>query len=500
VDQELDVDEQSGTKTGGVQPLEVVRFVLVSARKHWVLALGLFLIIGVPGALVARVLPLEFGTRARILVVSKEGIRARVTGADGERNDELAAVQDKLLRLDSLRAIVRDMKLEESWSSRRPPLLALKDRLRGGMENLSPEVRMRALMGTVASKVSVNADSYAGVITIDGRWYDPQTAYDLVQTVKNRFLQDRLRNDVQVFEEVIEILEQQKRDAGREVEQGLGRVEQAGWRKAPGEAAATGIALSGSPSISGTRLVDTVKEVGTPDPADVAKLEAVRRKIREVQDPWQRRLTELKLQLSDLNAHYGPKHPLVVNQENRIQEASAPPAGLDALMAEESQLGAAVEDASRPRERIVIRNLNVQAAGESPEKASSKSPADDRIRVENSATLSTEQSKLIQAVNKYNALVDRIDKTRVELNIASTAFKYRFNVVEEPEVPTGPLKPKMPLFVMVGSLALGALVALLVGAIRELIGGKLVAPWQAKSLGVPLLGELCLADEDGKAI
>jgi uncharacterized protein involved in exopolysaccharide biosynthesis len=506
VAQGSDVEEEGENKGGGLQPVEIVRFVLGCARKHWIVGVSLFLAISVPGAFFARMLPLEYGTRARILVVSKEGIRARVTGGEAERlSEEMAGVADRLLRVESLRAIVDAMGLEKTWLERRPQLLVWKDRLRGSALDLPKEERVRAWIGAVASKLSVNADGWAGVLTIEGRWSDAQTAYDLVESVKNQFLQDRLRNEVQVFEEVIAILEQQKKDAGQEVERGLVRVEQAGWRSVPTQAsgvAGAGVSGAASPGVGesaspgrGSRLVDTVVETGTPDAASVAKLASVRLKIREVQEPWQRRLTELKLQLSDLNAHYGPKHPLVVNQESRIQEASAAPPGLDSLRAEEAELSSAVEDASRPKERIVIRNLG---KGNGDDTASSSSPSESsRVKVESSATLSTEQSKLVQAVNKYNGLVDRIDKTRAELNIAATAFKYRFSVVEAPEVPSGPLKPKLPLFIAVGSVVFGALAGLLFGAIRELLSGKLSAPWQAKTLGIPLLGELYLEDERG---
>jgi uncharacterized protein involved in exopolysaccharide biosynthesis len=481
-----DLDEGKTSEGGlGVQPLEVIRFVLLSAKKHWLLSVTLFLVISVPGVLIARVLPLQYATRARVLV-TPEGIRARVLASgNGDAAADLHAVQDKAFRDENLRGIVNDMNLERTWSERRPPLLAFKDRLRGGLEKLTPEGRMRALMGTVQQRFSVTADAYAGVLTIDGAWSDPRTAYELVQTVLTRFLNERLNAEVQVFEEVISILEQQKKDAAKEVEKGLAQVERASWQTKPGHSA---VAPAATPSKS-TPTVETIRDVGVPDPADVLRLQEVRKQIRELRDPWQQRLSDLKLQLSDLSTRYGPKHPLVVNQEARIREASISPPGLDALRTEEAGLAANIDEASRTRERIVLK-------GRGTEGAPAAVVEDKGVRIDSSATLSTEQSKLQQAIVKYNGLVERIDRTRIELNTAATAIKYRFTVVQKPEVPAGPTKPKQPLLIALGSVVFGLLVGLLNGPIRELLSGRMLAPWQAKTLGIPLLGELPLTENE----
>jgi len=467
----------------------MVQFVLGCARKHIWLALTLFLLVSVPGVLVARVLPLQYAAHTRILVNSREGIRTRVMDDSNAGGEELGAVQDRLMRLENMRRIVDLMKLEQTWDKRLPPFLAFKDRVRGGgLNTLSKEDRIRALMGTVESRISVSSDSYMGIVSIEGRWTDPDTAFELTDTVKNLYLNDRLRAEIQVFEEVISILEQQKKDTGREIDLGLARVEQAGWKAGPAKAA-----VGDEPARSG-RLVETIKEGGVADPEIVTKLESVRRQIRELQEPWQHRLSDLKLQLTDLSSNYGPKHPLVINQQNRIDTASVPPTGLNDLKAEENRLATMVEESSRPRERIVLRGMTKEPTATEAQ----GQPKDNRVKVESSATLSAEQTKLIQAVNKYNNLIERIDRTRIELNMASTAFKYRFNVVLQPEKPISPTKPKLRMFVAVGAIAFGLLLALLVGPLRELASGKFIAPWQAKTLGIPMLGELCLSDDDSQ--
>ena len=89
----------------------MVQFVLGCARKHIWLALTLFLLVSVPGVLVARVLPLQYAAHTRILVNSREGIRTRVMDDSNAGGEELGAVQDRLMRLENMRRIVDLMKL-----------------------------------------------------------------------------------------------------------------------------------------------------------------------------------------------------------------------------------------------------------------------------------------------------------------------------------------------------------------------------------------------------
>ncbi|OQX69112.1 MAG: hypothetical protein B6A08_06435 [Sorangiineae bacterium NIC37A_2] len=486
-------DEEGESKGIGIDPLEIARFVVECARRHLPVAIAVFLALSVPGVWLSRMIPLKFETQAQILV-HPEGIRSRVleNGPLPFRGNELVGIQDKFFRAENIRGIVMDSDIERLHFERRPTLLKWKDKISGDLRKLKPEQRTRALMGTISKRITIEAEQQTGLVTIAATWTDPDTAYRLADVAMKRFLAERLDEEVAVFKEVLAILEEQEKRAARDVEKGLARVEQVGWKKVdPGpKAAAAAPGETSGPKV----VVATVKEEGVVDPQTMVRLEKVRQEIRALHDPWQRRLNELKVQLSDLSSQYGPKHPLVINQENRIREAQSPPPGLEDLKAEEAKLVAAIEQMSRPSEKVVRRTLDGSSKDSSPGPAAPQGT----VRVD-SAELSAEQAKLSMAIMAYNELNERIERTKIEIGTAETSFKYRYQVTQEPEAPIQPLKPMMPLMIAIGSIVVGALFGLLAGALLELMSGKMLAPWQAKILGIPVLAQVRLSEESPAA-
>jgi uncharacterized protein involved in exopolysaccharide biosynthesis len=113
--------------------------------------------------------------------------------------------------------------------------------------------------------------------------------------------------------------------------------------------------------------------------------------------------------------------------------------------------------------------------------------------LEEDPEVSAARAKLMSAVSKYDELKNRQDAARIELTTTEIAFKYRYVVVAEPELPRKPIKPNRPGLIMT-SLAAGLLAGLLAGAIRELTSGRIVEPWQVKQIGLPLLADVSLSD------
>ena len=68
------------------------------------------------------------------------------------------------------------------------------------------------------------------------------------------------------------------------------------------------------------------------------KLEDKRRAIRNLEEPWQRNLADLRAKLTELKVTYAPAHPLVIEQERRIDDANVVPPALAALRFEEKAL------------------------------------------------------------------------------------------------------------------------------------------------------------------
>jgi hypothetical protein len=86
--------------------------------------------------------------------------------------------------------------------------------------------------------------------------------------------------------------------------------------------------------------------------------------------------------------------------------------------------------------------------------------------------------------------MDRVDAARIELHAAQAAFKYRYTVVDPPEIPKEAKRPDRVLL-SVGGLFLGAVLAVFAAAARDLAGGRFVEAWQVRRLlGVPVLAEI----------
>jgi len=95
------------------------------------------------------------------------------------------------------------------------------------------------------------------------------------------------------------------------------------------------------------------------------------------------------------------------------------------------------------------------------------------------------------AVARYNDLATRVDSARFELNTAQVAFQHRYVVVSEPEIPRRPVK-RLHAQVAMAGVAAALLLGLLIGAIRDLLSGRILEPWQVKNLGLQVLGDLRL--------
>lgn len=477
-DEDLELDEQDEGERSPIDPLEIAAFVLSATRRRWWLAALVVVTVAALGITAATLLPKKYETLTRVLV-GEGGFMVHV---NPERKapevDEFRGLQERIFRQENLREIVREMDLERLWMERRPTLLRFKDwLLRNGLDRQDEKTRTRTLMATLGQRLTVETD-HQTTITIKAVWTDPETAARIVEVTRDRFFQERLDGELDVLREALKIQEEQAKAAARDVDRFLKRVEKASWYEPPPAPASSG---DTQPRVVEVRRPESKPE---PDPLLVGKLERVRQRIRETKEPWQRRLTELKLQLTDLGASYAEKHPLIIHQKARIEEASAPPPELAALKEEESDLLAKIEAFSKaPEEDTGRRRVRVSEPEAAP-------PKQGPVRIEQSAAISAEQAKLITAINKYNELSERVASTHLEIATAETAFKHRYLVTVEAEVPIAPLKPKLPLLISIGSIVFGLLLGLAVGPLIELLRGRLLAPWQVKSLGLPLLGDV----------
>jgi uncharacterized protein involved in exopolysaccharide biosynthesis len=484
-------DENEGSL--GVSPAEWIRFVLAAARRHVLLGVASLVVVASIGIAVSIAIPPLYEANSKILVSQSALATAALSNPNRQLPvvDPMRGISDITLTRENLEAVIRDTGLIPHWFATRSPLLKAKDWLWSMVAGPIPDSdRMRALIGLLEMRLSVKAED-ATTIRIEVFWGDKEMVVKLAKAVRDKFLQARVSQETAVISAAIGVIDDELKRAGEAIEPALGGVVRAREKSkegkaspSPTDAGATVAAEPGAPPQTFVRSAPRPPQ--GPDPAVSTKLAEIRQAQRNVQEPWQRRLTEFRLQLADLRSQYGTAHPLVVQQEARIKDASIEPAELGALRQEERELISKIESGQVvPAEGAAgkwVPARSVPGGG----------PAAPML-LEEDPEVSAARAKLMSAVSKYDELKNRMDAARIELATTEIAFKYRYVVVAEPELPRKPIKPNRPALIL-ASVAAGILAGLLAGAIRELTSGRIVEPWQVKQIGLPLLADVSLSD------
>ncbi|MFS8068598.1 MAG: hypothetical protein ACMG6S_19750 [Byssovorax sp.] len=453
--------------------LEVARFVLRAPRRRPLLAATVFLVGCLVTAAVAVFLPRTYTVSTRILVqrnvvIPLLGNPGRPLPADWDVPTK--GTSESLLRRDNLLAIVKETSLLARWSVGRSPALGLLDQASKAIFGPPREEdRMLALIGALEKRIYVQADDTT--ITIGVAWHDPVVAHELVTCAERNFFKERGATETSAITETIAILEDEaarQREAidadilGAQRSQAPARPSPAVTPRRPGPGRAPLSPLAGEASVASV-------------------LAQKRSAIQAMEDPWQRRLVDLKAQLSSLRLTYASAHPSVIVLEEKVRQAAVEPPELIALKREEAALLDQVKELSRATDRagepLLSPDLTSFGAG--------RPIADD----DDSPELAPARARLAAGVHKYEDVRARIDSARIELNTALAATKYRFANVSPAEVPRQPTKPSVPIIVL-GGFVLSLLLAVAVPGVKDLASDRLIEPWQARRLPVPVLAEV----------
>ena len=334
-------EEAESSASGGVSPREWIQFILGAARRHMGLGIACGAALMIVGIAVSLVIPSVYESSGKILVTQSAAVTAILSNPSRSlpNIDPMRGVTDMTMRKENLEAIIRDTKLLEQWDQSRTLLLRIKD---WAVSKISGEIadndKVQALVGVLESRLSVRPED-ATSIRIRVSWGSPEMAQNIAKTAQKRFLDGRGNDETASITAAIDILEDELKRAAEAIEPEQQRVMEA-RKKALGmqvPAVVDGGAASGAAVPQVTYVRPTARPAG-PSAGLSAKLNEIRQSEREVQEPWQRRLTELRLQLSDLKSTYGPAHPLVVQQEAKIKDASIEPTELVNLRQEERGL------------------------------------------------------------------------------------------------------------------------------------------------------------------
>jgi uncharacterized protein involved in exopolysaccharide biosynthesis len=249
------------------------------------------------------------------------------------------------------------------------------------------------------------------------------------------------------------------------------------------------------------------------------------------------RLTQLRAQLSSLQARYSDKHPDVKKTQNEIQRLERQLGVSDDLGAKERELenlknrqielkkNAGPDDAEAKRlaQEITVLSRQIEEQKRNLRRASTSSvdnelngqlkKRDDlQIRINEynrksqmSSVVQTEYSKLAQesenATKQYNETLAKLTDAKVSKEIDDTQMGERFVIIEEPRVPTKPDKPNR-LKIMFGGLFFALFTGVFASVFMENMDHSITSTEQLRKITkLPVLTILpyVMTDEEKKA-
>ena len=474
---------------------DVARFLLGAPRRHRKTALFTFLVIAFLAVFAGATWPRTYQVDVTILSQGTKVMSSLVNPNQPRPDHEasMRAIEEIIRRHDTVVAIIKDSNVYDLREARRPWLLHVKDSvLRVFTGTPSEAEQVQGLVAVFEKRLVVTSDD--STIHLMLEWDDPELALKLINTTTQTFLDGRNAADVAVIAETITILEGEAKKSGADVEAALAEVIRLQQDQKPG-VAPTPSATATSPKTA----TNSGKPQPQPQPTAApksngsslsAKLAEKRRQIRELDEPRQRKIAEIKAQLDELKLTYAPAHPSVIALEQKLAEAKVEPPELKKLKQEEQALLDGEDDTpseydeSAPPKPLVPKNFGSPPPIPAPKAAAStedKEPTPEMMHA---------RAKLEAAGTKYQDLLNRIDSARIEMLTAQAAFKYRYSVSQPAEFPKKPKKPNVPL-VIVGGIFAAILFAILGAASRDWMSGRFIEAWQVKrKLKIPVLARV----------
>lgn len=369
----------------------------------------------------------------------------------------------------AVRAVYEDVPTRSAWEMmhRRDGLIAIIRQARLLPEDVVPEGGegeapappaasggaddpLEKLLKVLDERLRVTTEE--GIISVSLEWPDPQQAYEIVQGVVSNFLEARHLQEVTAIDEVIAVLRARAAQLGREVDEALADA------RSRTAAAPRPVLRVRHPSAELLRLQ--------------SMLDAKERAIQDVEEFRRRRLADLQAQLDQARNTMSDAHPTVISLRKDI----------DALARESPQI-----QGLREEERTLRRQYTQGLAREG---IRTLGPPATSPQVMGPVATPEEDPQVRQVRLQYEQILSRINSAQVELDAARAAFKYRYNVVWPPRLPTEPVSPDPRKFLLVGGLA-SILLALAAAAAPDLARGRVVERWQVeKSLGLEVIGEV----------
>jgi uncharacterized protein involved in exopolysaccharide biosynthesis len=203
----------------------VVGFVFRGVRRHRGLSFFTFCVVAALGGALIVLFPRTYRAETRLLASQNQVIRALGNPRSSLPSDEpIRAAREIIFAHDNLVSLMKQTSLMTHWDETRPKLLKLRDRLGQLLSGpVTEEDKIDALVGTLEKRLKVETDQQTVTISIE--WPDAKTAYLLVDTALQNFLETRHVTEMTAISEALSILEMHASAAQKTVDEALQELE-----------------------------------------------------------------------------------------------------------------------------------------------------------------------------------------------------------------------------------------------------------------------------------
>ena len=448
-----------------VTPTDIIRFALISARRHLLLIAALFLL-GVGASIVyLKIRPPMYRVETTVLTQRAQALPSPMSST--VQDDPTHSVYEVVHRRENLLALIQQTKLYPSAAGSRVdetrrPLLGRFVRLISGasadrdpLDELLKRLDLKLLVKTREARITISID-----------WPDPSQAYHLVETATQNFLETRHLQEITAVEEMVSMLN----GRAAALRDQLDRVTEEAQRRAPRQERGSHseqMAIPAAPQSGGEELVRLK-----------AMVDAKERAIQSMEELRLRELADRQAQLDKRRAAFTDAYPEVIALQQDIE----------VLSQDSPQIMKLREEYQKLQQEYLHQKLQenlARPARRRPEPSTS-------LRVSHEpGSVAAEQNEDVRDVRlQYQQVVERLSIAQLELDAARVAFTYRYNVIWPAEVPTDPVSPKA--WKVFGLGIPGALFfAMLAAVLIELRRGTVLHRGQVeRGLGLPVLAEL----------
>lgn len=452
----------------------LVTFALEAVGRRRRFALAILLSTYALVELGAPIIPPTYAVEARIFVRTPQVLPAlasrRARGVFGAGDPSLDGLTDLMSSRESLKRIVEDADLAQSWSRTRTPVGRLMDRVRAALRGPPSERDLQdALVAIVERAVVTYVDGDVVVTYVE--WHDPGVALQIAEATQQRFFDLQRETEETHLAEAIAMLEP--------------RVDQT--RKQAEEANARLLSLLEERQLPASLLEPLDEEPLTDEQvATRARLERelrdVQAAIADVRAQHEERRRAAEEALAAVRASFGAGHPNVEAAERALQRRTLAPQELSFLLAREAGL----------RERLdyyEARARSGQPGGSAREGSGGSTTRSIRgdLDPDVQLALAEKQERLLA----YRSALAQLDSARIERDVSRAAFHQRYLQTLPPRLPHEPERPDA-VALRLSAIVAGLVLALFFCVWAELRAGRVVVPWQLEDLGVPVLGRVCV--------